>query len=209
MVNRKGCKTDLYIFLSPQVSCSSWISVIIWGMSTTVPNFEAKKPLPAPRPSSRTWRWPPGTGTLLHAALRNGSADHLPRPQEQTNAWLGKWPHLIFCRATTETPLSTACVATVFMILYQPGSLSSKVSDKDKTKHFSPCFLSHKSSQGPQDTSSSMPEGDYPEQVLRAHEIFPALSPTQPISLGRSEDCQISLKALQPPSHKRNQHTVS
>lgn len=81
-----------------------------------------------------------------------------------------------------KTPLSAACVATVFMILYQPGSLSSKVLDKDNTNHFPPYFLSHKSSQEPWDNSCSMPERDYPEQALGAHEILPALSPTQPIS---------------------------
>lgn len=158
-------------------------------MSTTVPNFEAKKLLPAPKLSSRTWRWLAHSYMLPYVMPLQTICHGL---RSKANARLGKWPDLIFCWAT---PLSTACVVTVFMILYQPSSLSSEVSDKDNRKHFSPCFLSHKSSQGPQDTSCSMPERDYPEQARRAHEIFPALSRTQPISLGHSEDCQIPLKA--------------
>lgn len=55
------------------------------------------------------------------------------------------------------------------MFLYQSGSLGSKVSQKHNTKYLFPSFLSHKSFQG-----ASMPERDYPEQPLRAQEIFPA-----------------------------------
>lgn len=193
MVNRKGCKTDLYVFIS-----SSPLLFLHFIHSLRCKHNSSQLGGQKATASSKTFlqntEMPSWARMPLHAAPCHGSAEQLPRLWEQTNACLGKG-QIAFAAETPETPWSTASVATVFVILYQPGSLSNKVLDKDNTNHFSPCFLCSKSSQRPRDNSCSMPERDYPEWALGEREILPALSSTQPIPLGHSEDGQISLKA--------------